>query len=132
MANLFENVGLSPKPDNLVAGNHFPVETDVVTLVPGTYKRGDFLVLDSETGTWALATGVEEGPAGANERFAVLLDNKIANDVEGNKGVAAFTGEFNVLAMRFGGTTTWDIYQYAASAQGIFLKENQPAPALAV
>ena len=121
MGNLFTKVGASPNPDNLVAGNLFPVQTIAVTLAAGSYKRGDALVRDDDE--YKLVAAVSDETDGSNDRFAVLLD-----DAEGETiAAAAITGEFNGLAMRFG-AGVWSDYAPAFSAQGLFLKENAAAP----
>lgn len=133
MGNLFTGPIESPAIDNLIAGNLFPTQTTPVTLASGTaYLRGDLLICDADNEKYAQVTGpagiaVDIGTGGVTtKRFAVLLDDVDATSAD-TIAAAALTGEFNVHAMRFA-VGTWEDYVVPCSNQGIFLKENNPAP----
>ena len=123
--NLLRQPGIAPPPDNLIAGNLFPIKTMPVTLTAGsTYRRGDALGRVTATGFYALTDGTLT--TGAQNLDAILCDDVDAT--EGTVNAAAYvTGEFNWRAMRFG-SGTWEDYAFYAKQHSIFLKESPEYP----
>lgn len=93
--NLYTTVGQSTA-DNLVADNLIYQKRIEVTISgPGTYGRGQLLILSGDGRTAAM-------PTASDTRIDCVLLDDIGDITEGTVAAAALTGEFNRNAVLWG------------------------------
>ncbi|PAQ15063.1 head decoration protein [Bacillaceae bacterium SAOS 7] len=108
--------------DHLFAGGVMPVVTETVTLKAGSsYMRGTVLGIVTASGE---ATTVDSTMTDGSEvAYAVLADDVDAT-TESRSADVYLTGEFNELALIFGGSDTAAKHKVALRGLGIFLKKT--------
>lgn len=111
-------------PDNLFAGNVFPVVTDKGTITGGNFARGT--VLGQIDASKKLIVVDSTKVDGSKTVYAVLAED---TDASGGDKVAPIylTGEFNEAHLTFGGTDTAATHRSDARKIGIFLKTAESA-----
>lgn len=116
-------------PDNLLAGD-LPVVTGAVTIAASqTLKRGAVLGIITASGQAKLVDSASTD--GSEVAKVVLLDAVTTGAAETKPAPVAKTGEFNSLALTFGGTDVvadhLDNLGRLAGNSGIFVSTNQAA-----
>lgn len=108
--------------DNLIAGGVAPKVTDGVTLASGqVYTRGTVLGVVTASGEATIVDSAQTD--GSETPYAILAEDVDATEAA-QAGPVYLTGEFNELALTFGGTDTADDHRTALRDKGIFLKKN--------
>jgi len=109
-------------PENLFAGNVYPVVTEKATITGGNYARGTVLGMVTASGKLTIVDSTKSD--GTETPYAILAD---AVDASSDDKVAAvyLTGEFNQAALVFGGTDTYATHKVAARKVGLFFKPIQ-------
>jgi hypothetical protein len=106
-------------PENLFAGNVFPVVTGKGTITGGNYTRGT--VLGEITASKKLTKVDSSKVDGSQTVFAVLAEDTDAS--LGDKIAPIYlTGEFNEEQLVFGGADTADTHRSNARKVSIFFK----------
>lgn len=110
-------------PDNLIAGQEFPIIVQQVEVASGqgVLLRGTVLGINSST---RLASPVDSSANDGTEKpFGILTDN--VNTEDDNVVTTCYvSGLFNKSALIFGGSDTADTHEERLRELGIYLKEN--------
>lgn len=125
MQNLYEKIG-EILPDNLIAGQEFPILIKGVTLAKnqGVLKRGTVLGIVTATGLAKLVDSTKtDGTQNADCILADDIDTGSGAATTDFKATAYYTGLFNKNALIFGGD---DAANHEARLRdlGIFLKDS--------
>jgi hypothetical protein len=125
MGKLFETIG-SMIPDNLIAGNEYPILTKGVILQKsqGLLKRGSVLGIVTETGLAKLVVGTSTD---GSQIARYILTDDVDTGTEATEDTPATvyeTGIFNANALIFGGNDTAEDHEDELRDVGIFLRKN--------
>ncbi|AKL95008.1 bacteriophage lambda head decoration protein D [Clostridium aceticum] len=110
-------------PDNLIAGNEFPILTKGITLAKdqGVLLRGTVVGIVTATGLGKIADKSESD--GAQNPYAILTDT-VDTGEDDVVTTGYISGLFNAKALIFGGEDTAADHEIELRKLGIYLKES--------
>jgi hypothetical protein len=121
MDELYSTIGTST-PDNLIAGNEFPILTKYFTLAKnqGVLKRGTVIGIVTATKLGVPVDNTKED--GSEKAYCILTDSVDTTADDDIPAIGYITGIFNAAALTFGKGTAAD-FEDQLRDLGIYLKD---------